>query len=117
MKKAFVLSVVILAAAVLTQVAPAEAVTVTLANIDLGEADIVELYVSYPNSENWGDDMLGDDVLSHRDEFKVNVRGSAFDLRVVWEDGSDREYYGIPAVSTPITLANDDDFGIMVMRQ
>ncbi|GHV39900.1 hypothetical protein FACS1894187_20360 [Synergistales bacterium] len=71
--------------------AEAEARIITIANIDIDNLDIVELYVSDSNSDGWGDDLL-DSTLSKNEDVKVDVRSEGFDIHVVWEDGTEDTY-------------------------
>jgi hypothetical protein len=112
-KKAFVLSAVILAA-VLTLVAPAAAGVVNLGNIDvLNKGEIVELYISHPDSDGWGDDLLGENTLSLNEGIDVKVSWPEFDVLIVWDDGTERQFTGVQTSWGIITFANDDDFPMM----
>jgi hypothetical protein len=115
MKKTSVCLAVFLAAvAVLTLVSAAAAAKVHIANIDvIGNSDIEELYVSHPLSDNWGNDLLGEYTLSVNEGIDVVVSGPTFDLRIVWDDGTEREFTGVQTSWGIITLANDDDFSII----
>jgi len=49
---------------------------------------IYYLYVSPAGSSGWGEDMLGSNVLSSGNDFRVNVQdGASYDVRLVDEDG------------------------------
>jgi hypothetical protein len=55
---------------------------------------INELYISPAHSDDWGDDRLGDDTLDVGDNIHVRLgrmRDCAFDIHVVYDDGSREE--------------------------
>lgn len=71
--------------------AEAEARTITIANIDVDNLDIVELYVSDSNADGWGPDLL-DSTLSKNEDIRIDVRSAGFDVLAIWEDGTEDTY-------------------------
>ena len=86
---------------------PAEAATITITNRTGG--DIYYLYLSSSGTSSWEEDILGDDILEHRESLRVNVRGSyrQFDLKAEDDDGNTAEWYNFPGNTTQITIFSD----------
>jgi hypothetical protein len=80
-----------LAAAVVMAIAAiagcgAKKAPVTITN-DLGAWDIYYVYVSPSDSDEWGEDLLGEEtILADGEEFSTEVTTGTYDIRVVDED-------------------------------
>jgi len=64
---------------------------------------INEVYVSPANSDDWGDDRLGDDTVDPGDTTHVKLgrtRECAFDVHIVYEDGSREENLNVNVCRT-----------------
>lgn len=103
--------------------------TLTLANMDVTADDqfsgyidvtnstgydIYYLYVSHEDSDSWGDDVLGSEILRDEDSFWVDLDGypsSIFDVKAEDEDGDTYTFYSIDVATQDltITLADLDD--------
>lgn len=68
--------------------------------------DIEEVYVSPADDEEWGDDVLGVDILENGKKVEVEFDGvyeavllafgvDKYDLKVIDEDGDEYEYYDL----------------------
>ena len=76
----------ILVLALLVTAVPAEAVNITVRNRT--GYTIYYLYISPVGLNNWGQDMLGDNVLPNGSDFTViGEAGVRYDFRAVDEDG------------------------------
>jgi hypothetical protein len=56
------------------------------------------LYISHEFTDNWEEDVLGEDVLVHGNTYRITVNGyptSIFDVRAADEDGDTYTLYGI----------------------
>jgi hypothetical protein len=57
---------------------------------------IAEIYVSPNDSDEWGEDIMGKDVLKHREsvdiEFSRKEKSCNWDLKIVDEDNNDIEW-------------------------
>lgn len=76
--------------------------------------DIYYLYVSHEDSDSWGEDVLGSEILPSGDSFWVDLDGyssSIFDVKAEDEDGDTYTVYSIDAATQDLTLtlANLDD--------
>lgn len=73
--------------------------------------DIYYLYVSHEDSENWEEDVLGDDVLSNGESVRTTLNdypSSIFDIRAEDEDEDTYTIYGINVASEDLTLTLDN---------
>lgn len=60
--------------------------SVTIANA-MGAWDIHCVYISPAHSDEWGDDLLGEDeILEHGQKFTTGVEAGTYDIRIVDED-------------------------------
>jgi hypothetical protein len=105
MKKAVFL-VVLFAAVVFTAVAAGPVLTVVN---DTGY-DIYYLYVSKSDSDEWGEDVLGDEVLEAGDSFRVTLSSSGtWDLRAEDEDEDVYTKYKLSVTKdTQVVITLDD---------
>jgi len=76
--------------------------------------DIHELYVSESNSDDWEEDVLGDEILEDGDstevEFDTNSRHRYWDIRIVDEEDDEAVFEHIDLSRTSrVTLYYDDD--------
>ncbi len=73
--------------------------------------DVYYLYVSHEDSEDWEDDVLGDDVLADGESFRVeldNYPSSIFDVQAEDEDEDTYTLYGIDVETDDLILTIDD---------
>lgn len=73
--------------------------------------DIYYLYVSHEDSEDWEDDVLGDDILAYGDEIQIDVTGydsSIFDVSAEDEDGDSYTVWGVDIEIDDVILTLDD---------
>ena len=70
---------------------------------------IEELYLSDSGTEDWEEDVLGNDVLDHGETLRINVDGSyqKFDIAIVTEAGEEAIYMELPGSAKNITLNSD----------
>jgi len=72
--------------------------------------DIFLLYVSHENADDWGDDVLGDEVLGDGETVTVNLEGyisSIFDILAEDEDGDTYTLWALDAASDDIVITLD----------
>jgi hypothetical protein len=85
----------------------AEAATISV--INRTGVDIYYAYISASGTDNWEEDILGDNILTDGNTLSINVTGSynMFDLRVEDSVGDGLEFYQFPGNTTQITLLSD----------
>jgi hypothetical protein len=58
--------------------------------------DIAEVYVAPTSSDNWEEDVMGDDTLDNGERvtihFPVKAKQCLYDIKVVWTDGDTAEW-------------------------
>lgn len=72
--------------------------------------DIYYLYVSHEDSDDWEEDVLGDEILESGDSKRINISGyssSVFDVRAEDEDGDTYTIYGIDVEFDDLNLTLD----------
>ena len=74
---------------------------------------IYYIYVSPGKSKSWEEDVLGSDVLSNGDTYRVTLRGYSspvFDIKLVDEDGDSYTFWSVDVSQQDIvaTLADLD---------
>ena len=93
---------------VLSAPAFAEDVKFTLTNAS--EYQIDEFYASPANDENWGDDILGQDVLEGGQAGTVTITDGSteclYDLKAVDEDGQEHVLEDLDLCATPDVTFN-----------
>ena len=73
--------------------------------------DLYYLFVSHSESDSWGDDMLGDEILPDGETYRVflsNQSSSIFDIQAKNEDGERFTYMGVDVETTDITVHPED---------
>ncbi len=73
--------------------------------------DVYYLYVSHEDSEDWEDDVLGDEILEDGESFRVeldNYPSSIFDVQAEDEDEDTYTLYGIDVETDDLNLTIDD---------
>ncbi len=73
--------------------------------------DVYYLYVSHEDSEDWEDDVLGDEILEDGESFRVeldNYPSSIFDVQAEDEDEDTYTLYGIDVETDDLILTIDD---------
>lgn len=73
--------------------------------------DIYYLFVSHSESDTWGDDMLGDEILPNGETYRVflsNQPSSIFDIQAKNEDSECFTYMGINVETMDITVNPED---------
>ena len=85
----------------------AEAGTINIKNA-VGE-EIYRIYISASGTDDWEEDVLGDNVLENGQTLRLSVNGSytKFDLRAEDEAGNSVSWYELPGNATSITLKSD----------
>ncbi|MDL2263213.1 hypothetical protein LJC31_01025 [Synergistaceae bacterium OttesenSCG-928-I11] len=70
---------------------------------------IEELYISDSGTEDWEEDVLGNQILEHGETLRIQVDGSyqEFDIAIVTEAGEEATYMGLPGSAKNITLNQD----------
>ena len=70
---------------------------------------IMEVYISDSGTDNWEEDVLGQNVLEAGDVLRVTVHGSyeEFDLMVSDDEGTYVHWYGLPGNASEITIYAD----------
>jgi hypothetical protein len=70
---------------------------------------IQEMYISDSGTDDWEEDLLGDEVLENGDILTIQVDGSyeQFDLAAVAPDGAQASWTGLPGGAKKITLHRD----------
>lgn len=58
--------------------------------------DIAEIYVAPASSDNWEEDVMGDDTLDNgqgvRIQFPLKAKQCIYDIKVVWTDGDEAQW-------------------------
>jgi hypothetical protein len=105
MKKGFVVLTAIFV--LLFASVAAHASTISIRNDTV--IDIYYLYISSSGSNDWEEDVLGNNILEAGDTLRVNVSGSyhMFDLRVEDDSGGYIEFFKFPGNATQIVLKRD----------
>ena len=102
-------SVFLLLAAVFFFAGGADASVITIINST--DFDIEFIYISDSKANDWGDDVLGDEIplIESEKSNEINAKGSyrQFDLKVIYDDGNDMEWHGFPGNVKQITLYAD----------
>ena len=82
----------------------AEASTISITN-QTGYA-IHQIFLSDSDTDDWEEDVLGDNILPNGATLQVQVQGSfsQFDLMSIDEDGDAFAWHGFPGNTTQITL-------------
>jgi hypothetical protein len=74
---------------------PAQAEDLVFSLVNSSADDLNELYVSAADTDTWGDDILGRDVLASGESGEVTIADGRdtcdYDLRLVFSDGSEVE--------------------------
>jgi len=73
--------------------------------------DIYYLYVSHEDSDDWEDDVLGDEILEDGESFRVDLDGytsSIFDVQAEDEDEDTYTLYGIDVETDDLVITIDD---------
>jgi len=72
-------------------------------------ADIYEIYVSDSGSDDWEEDVLGNDVLENGETLRLRISGSyrKFDMSTVDGYGNSVSWYGLPGNVNQITIYRD----------
>jgi hypothetical protein len=73
--------------------------------------DIHQLYLSSTDSDDWGPDQLGDDVIGHRETFRLSgIPCDDYDVKLVDEDGDECVVGGVTlCADADAWVINDDD--------
>lgn len=69
--------------------------------------DIYFLYVSHESSDDWEEDVLGDDILWDGDSVRVDLYGYKtpyFDIHAIDEDGDTYTVWGLNVAREDLTL-------------
>jgi hypothetical protein len=71
--------------------------------------EIHELYLSDSGTDDWEEDVLGEDTLPNGKTLRIDVSGSvdSFDLKIVDEEGDSLEFRKLDGDASEITLKND----------
>jgi hypothetical protein len=72
---------------------------------------IFYIYVSHHSSEDWEDDVLGDEVLSDGETYRVRLNGypdSIFDILIEDEDGDTYTFWGVDVSVEDVTVTIAD---------
>lgn len=97
------ISIALSAILVLSSSAMAEEVKFTLKNSS--DFTIDELYASPSTEDNWGEDILGVDVLAGGESGVVTIADGSeeckYDLKAVAEDGTEHELEALDLCQTP----------------
>lgn len=106
MKKICIFAAVLLVL-VFSFAAVASAATINIKN-NTG-VTIEELYISDSGTEDWEEDVLGQQILEHGETLRIEVDGSyqQFDVAIVTEAGEEAVYMGLPGNAKNITLNSD----------
>ncbi len=71
---------------------PAAADTIFVEVNNLTDYDVMELYVSPVTSDEWGDDILGEDIFPAGDAMEIEIDSAVsciYDIAAVFEDGDE----------------------------
>ncbi|HOA04736.1 MAG TPA: hypothetical protein PLF04_06020 [Candidatus Fermentibacter daniensis] len=77
----------------------ASAGTIKITN-NTGGWDIYYAYISPADSDQWGNDWLGSDIMSDGETWEFPVANGTWDIRLVDEDGDDYILYNVPVSGT-----------------
>ena len=68
-----------------------------------------QIYISDSGTEDWEEDLLGNQILEDGETLRVPVDGAftKFDLAAVDEDGDSVAWYGIPGGASSVTIYAD----------
>lgn len=72
---------------------------------------IYYIYVSHHSSEDWEDDVLGDEILPDGETYRVNLTGypdSIFDILIEDEDGDTYTFWGVDVAYEDVIVTLDD---------
>lgn len=103
----FVLTVALMLAASV----PALAYTQNFVLVNNTGSTVYNLYVSPVNSDNWEEDVLGDNVIMPGDSSTINFNGRSecyWDLRLVFDNGVDLYWENIDLFSISRITINSD---------
>lgn len=103
----FVLTVALMLAASV----PALAYTQNFVLVNNTGSTVYNLYVSPVNSDNWEEDVLGDNVIMPGDSTTINFNGRSeryWDLRLVFDNGVDLYWENIDLFSISRITINSD---------
>jgi len=99
MKRLSLVGVFVLVAFAVVLFAPAEAGAADTASVRIlnkSKWDIHHFYLSATDTEDWGPDQLGDDVLESGSSFTLTeIECDIWDIKVVDEDGDECEIRGV----------------------
>ena len=83
------------------EAAEPEATVATIAFENETDFDFAELYFASANSDNWGEDILGEDaplavgeVITYNERFTYSADNTVWDIKAVDADGSNIEFAG-----------------------
>ena len=109
MRKALVkiVSVFLLLAAMSVFAGNAEAGVITIRNAT--GFTLMEIYISDSGTDDWEEDVLGQDVLEDGDTLRLTVNGSysQFDMAAVDDEGTAVSWYKLSGNATQITIYGD----------
>ncbi len=88
----------------------ASAGTIKVTN-NTGGWDIYYAYISPSDSDQWGNDWLGSDVMSSGETWEFPVSNGTWDIRLVDEDGDNYILYNVPVSGTWTWNVTLDDLG------
>lgn len=91
-------------------VVAASASTVTITN-GTGGYDIYNVFISPSDSDEWGEDWLGSEIMYDGDSWEFDVRNGTYDFRLVDEDGDEYILYGVPITGDYSWYVTLDDLG------
>ena len=80
--------------------------------VNNSSAVLTHLYVSPTSADDWGDDILGRDVMAPGDSVlvyftKFSPDGCGYDLRVTFQDGSTGTLLGVDLCATDTVTVSD----------
>lgn len=73
--------------------------------------DIIYLYISHEDAEDWEEDVLGDEILADGEYIQIDIEGyetSIFDVSAEDEDGDSYTLWGIDIETDDVILTLDD---------
>ena len=99
----------LLAAMLLTWASPAWCDDIVFTLINSSDYTIHEFYTATPDSDSWGDDILGDQTIAGGGTGTITLTGAGdqceFDLKVVDEEKAEHELEGVNLCdSTEVTF-------------
>ena len=70
---------------------------------------LTEIYISDSGTDDWEEDVLGQDVLEDGETLRLTVNGSysQFDMAAVDDEGDSVGWYELPGGATQITIYGD----------